>query len=355
MKLALMLPNWVGDACMATPTLRALRNQLQGVEEICWIGRPGPLMVLEGLPWADSTICYKPKGKGTGPMGRRALVGELRRRRFDAIVLFTNSLSTAAMAWLGNIPRRIGFARDGRSLLLTDRIPTIDGLKNAHRDPCIDTYLRLASHLGCDTSDRRMELATTETDRELAEQLWGKLQFSSLRPTLLLNTGAATAETKRWPIEHAAQAASTLSRKHGYQVLVHCGPAEREIANRIESVVADPNVRSMGINENLPLGLSKALIERSDVVVSTDSGPRHIAVALNKPVVSLFGPIAPAMTQTYNVPETVVTMGLDCQPCGKYECPLKHTRCMNALDAERVVRAVVAVHAETTRPNRWAS
>jgi heptosyltransferase-2 len=226
-------------------------------------------------------------------------------------------------------------------MLLTDRVPVVESGFNARRDPCIDSYLRLAKRLGCAVDDRRMELVATSADRQAADALWRDIGFSADCPTVLLNTGAATADTKRWPNEHAAQAALELSRTHGLQVLLHCGPAERELANAIEVQVSDPNVRSMGRARDLPLGLSKGVIEKSDVVISTDSGPRHIAVALNKPVVSLFGPISPALTQTYNVAESVVTMGLDCQPCGKYACPLKHTNCMKALDAQRVVRAAL--------------
>ena len=95
----------------------------------------------------------------------------------------------------------------------------------------------------------------------------------------------------------------------------------------------------MGRFDDLPLGLSKALIERSRLVVSTDSGPRHIAVAMNKPVVSLFGSIDPGLTRSYNIPETILTMGLACQPCGSYNCRFKHADCMSRLDAARVVRA----------------
>ncbi len=342
MKLAVLLPNWVGDACMATPTLRALRLGIPNLQEFCWIGRPGPLMVLDGLNWADSTIAYKARAGGKDPMGRRSLIRELRRRRFDAIVLLTNSLSTAAMAWLGGVSRRVGYNRDGRGLLLTDRIPVASTSLDARRDPCIDTYLRLAQALGCSTSDRRMQLATTALDRSMADELWASLKFHADRRTVLLNTGAAIAQTKRWPIQHAVTAARMLSREHGCQVLVHCGPAERDIANAIEQQADDPRIRSMGHTPALPLGLSKAAIERSDVVISTDSGPRHMAVAFDKPTVSLFGSIAPTLTQTYNQPEHIVTLGLSCQPCGSYTCPLKHTRCMNDLDPQRVVRAAIA-------------
>ncbi len=355
MKLAIMLPNWVGDACMATPTLRALYHGLQEFEEICWVGRPAPLMVLEGLPWADNRIMYKPRGRGSDLLSRRGLVRELRRQRFDAIILFTNSLSTGAIAWLSSIPRRIGFARDGRSWLLTDRIPIIDGDRNAKTDPCIDTYLRLADYLGCGTSDRRMELAATEQDRQLTDALWDKIGFEDRRMTVVLNTGAATADTKRWPIEHAVTVARELTQRYSAQVLVHCGPAEREIAETIQSRAGDPKVRSMGCMSTLPLGLSKGVIERSDLVISTDSGPRHMAVAFNKPVISLFGPIAPSLTQTYNRPETILSLGLECQPCGQYECPLKHARCMKDLDSQRVLSAVAKIIQDSPGMIRRAS
>ncbi|MEI8211437.1 MAG: lipopolysaccharide heptosyltransferase II [Planctomycetota bacterium] len=341
MKLAIMLPNWVGDACMATPALRSLHNEQPNLKEFCWIGRPAPLMVLQGLDWATSTICYKPRSKQPSMLNRRKLVAEMRKRRFDAILLFTNSLSTAFIARLAGIPRRIGFARDGRSWLLTDPVPTSNGLFNAYRDPCIVNYLRLANHLGCTSQDRSTHLVTTEDDRDLASKLWQELDFHPSRPTVLLNAGAATAETKRWPMHHAAAAARTLAQQHGFQVLIHCGPAEKEMANNIESHAQHPSVRSMGHWKDLPLGLSKGVIERSQLVISTDSGPRHIAIALNKPVVSIFGSIDPSMTRSFNLPESIVSMGLPCQPCGKYKCPLKHTRCMNDLDAPRVVRATL--------------
>jgi heptosyltransferase-2 len=343
MKLAIMLPNWVGDACMATPTLRALRAGLREFDEICWVGRPAPLMVLDGLHWADSRLMYKPRARGADLLSRRGVVRALRQRHFDAVVLFTNSLSSAAIAWLSGIPRRIGFARDGRSWLLTDRIPVIQGERNAYTDPCIDTYLRLASYLGCDVSDRRMELAVTEEDRKLTDELWRQVGFQHDRFTVVMNTGAAIADTKRWPIEHAAATARALSQQYGAQVLIHCGPAERSIADEVQARAGESRVRSMGCIPSLPLGLSKGAISRSDLVISTDSGPRHMAVAFGKPIVTLFGSVSAALTVTYNRPETILSLGLACQPCGKYQCPLKHARCMKDLDSQRVLNAALKI------------
>lgn len=344
-----MLPNWVGDACMATPALRALRTELPAETKIHWVGRPAPLAVLEGLSWSDGTLCYKPgskqpisksvSGQCQPPLNRRGLIRALRSQRFDAILYLTNSLSTAILGALAGIPRRIGYARDFRSLLLTDAIPVRDGTDDARRDPCIVNYLRLAQSIGCIAENKRTELGLLPSDQTLAQHCIDSIGLPTDRELVVLNTGAATALTKRWPIEQAAATARELACDLGLAVLIHCGPAERENANAIESLANHPCVKSMGHFDQLPLGLSKALIARARLVISTDSGPRHIAVAMNKPVVSLFGSIDPELTRSYNSTETIVTLGLACQPCGSYDCRFKHANCMSHIDSPRVVRA----------------
>ncbi len=354
MKLAVMLPNWVGDACMATPALRSLRQELGAGTEIYWIGRPGPLGVLEGLyadvgsvglvgsvdvAWADGVLRYKPRARDGKLLNRRGLVRAMRREKFDAILYLTNSLSTALMGVLAGIPKRIGYARDGRSLFLTDRLAVRGESYDARQDACIDNYLRLVRQLGCSGTDRRTELHVSAEDQRLASDCLAELGFSPERPLVVLNAGAATTATKRWPVEQASSAARQLAEELGCNVLVHCGPSEREVAQQIEVSARSEFVRSMGRVASLPLGLSRGVIARSRLVVSTDSGPRHIGVALNKPVVSLFGSIDPKHTLSANIPETLVTMGLACQPCGSYKCRYKHSECMSRLDAQRVVLA----------------
>ena len=354
MKLAVMIPNWVGDACMATPALRALRSELPPQSVITWVARPGPLAVLKGLPWADQFVCYKPRASagsklpsGQPILNRRGLVHQLRQERFDAILYLTNSLSTALLGALARIPRRIGYARDWRSWLLSDAISVRAGLKDARKDPCIDNYLRLVESMGCQALDKRTELALEPADEALAIECLESLGLSPHQELLVINTGAATAPTKRWPIEQAAKTASELANQLDLSVLIHCGPAERDNANAIEKLADHPRVKSMGSFKELPLGLSKALIARSRLVISTDSGPRHIAVAMNKPVVSLFGSIDPGLTRSYNFPETILTLGLACQPCGSYDCRFKHANCMNHLDSDRVVRAAKSAYRQS--------
>ncbi|MCY2984312.1 MAG: lipopolysaccharide heptosyltransferase II [Planctomycetota bacterium] len=341
MKVAILLPTWLGDTCMSTPTIRAIRQGMPEIDELCVAGRYAPVAVLEGGPWVDSTLVYKPNSKSSKTLSRRGLVAELKNRRFDMIVLLPNSLSAGIIGYLSGAKRRVGFAKDGRALLLTDPIPMRDQTVDHRKEPAIDYYLNIAKHLGCDASDRRMQLFVSEHERDIARDLYSKFQFDWDRETILFNTSSAAAASKLWPVGHASRAAKELATKHGVQVVVHCGPADRERANAIAFGADHPLVKSMGREEEIPVSLSKAIIEQASVVVSTDSGPRHMAVAMNKKVISLFGSTAPEITRTYNRPETILRVPMACQPCRKETCPLVHTNCMHALNYSMVVNAVL--------------
>ena len=144
--------------------------------------------------------------------------------------------------------------------------------------------------------------------------------------------------------------ARRLANEHACQVLLHCGPAERELANRVVDEVNHPAVASMGRALELPIGLTKAVLARAYAVVSTDSGPRHVAVALNRPVISLFGPTDPHGTRTYNMTETILAADLPCRPCYSKLCPLKHGQCMELLEVNSVIQAIQnLMHRPATR------
>jgi heptosyltransferase II len=341
MKVAILLPTWVGDTCMATPTIRALRKGLPEVEELCVVGRYAPVAVLEGSPWIDSTITFKPRSRDPKMPSRRGLINKLRGRGFDLIVLLPNSLSAGLIGYLSGAKRRVGYAKDGRTWLLTDAIARRDARGDHRKRPTIDYYLNLAKQLGCETNDRTMQLFVSESDRVRAQDLYSEFKFDWDVPTVLFNTASATAQSRLWPVGHASRAAKQLANRYGFQVIVHCGPQDRDRANAIAFGASHDKVKSMGEVADIPIGLSKGLMEQASVVVSTDSGPRHMAVALNKNVVTLFGPTSPEFTQTYNRPESILRLKMDCQPCGKGKCPLVHNNCMHGLTYSVVVQAVL--------------
>ena len=326
MKLALFLPNWIGDAVMATPALRALRDEYRDAE-IVGVMRPYVADVLTGLDLLDRTMLHEPRGTRRDRRGGR-FARQLRRERFDLAVLFPNSLRSGWLAWISGAKRRVGFARDLRTCLLSEPLkPKSKKTPN----PVIDEYLRLAGYLGCDSSSRRMELAVTQSDEQQLARFWNA-QDERLpsRGVVSLNPGGAFGAAKHWPTESFAKLAQRLTREQGKTVLVLCGPAERDEAREIVQRADDPHVISLA-EEAPSLGLTKAAVKHSQLLVTTDSGPRHFAPPFGVPVVSLFGPTHIAWSHTYYARENALQIPINCGPCQQRVCPLEHHRCMRDL------------------------
>jgi heptosyltransferase-2 len=173
-----------------------------------------------------------------------------------------------------------------------------------------------------------MRLFTTDNDERAASELWRRFQLDQADRVVVLNPGAAFGAAKHWPAEHFAELANRLA-DDGAAILVLCGPAERDIARRIAASATRPGIHTLA-DENLSLGLTKACIRRADLLVTTDSGPRHFAAAFDRPVVTLFGPTHIAWTETYHAKAIHLQRKVDCGPCQLRACPLDH-RCMTQL------------------------
>ena len=138
MKVAIFLPNWVGDVVMATPTLRAVRRKFPAAR-IVGIARPHIGELLAGSHFIDELHAFDPRS-GRKEYGRMRLIARLRRERFDLALLLTNSLHTACLAWLGGAKERVGYARDGRSWLLTTRVPPCRDGRGLSAMPMVESY-----------------------------------------------------------------------------------------------------------------------------------------------------------------------------------------------------------------------
>lgn len=333
MNIAIFLPNWIGDVVMATPTLRAVRNWAPAGSRLWGVMRPYVADVLAGTSWLDEQVFYDPRAKDK-QLGGRALIKHLRAANLDAAVLLTNSLRTAWLAWRSGASRRVGYVRGGRGLLLTDRLYPQREAGRYVPSPVLDYYLELAYHLGAPPESPQMELATLPRDEAAADALWQQFGFAEDRPVVALNVGAAFGAAKLWPAEYFALLARRLA-EHGYDVLTLCGPSEREIARRIETLAGHDRVRSLADAE-LSLGLTKACVRRSRLLVTTDSGPRHFAAALDVPVVTLFGPTHIAWSETHYPRAAHLQVEVPCGPCQQRVCPLGHHRCMRDLSVDQV-------------------
>src|SRR5262245_40269354 len=208
MNLAVFLPNWVGDAVMATPALRALRGHFP-TAKIIGVLKPYVAGVLEGAPWLDEHIFLS----ADGPRDQRwlAAASRLRRARVDLAVLFPNSFRSALVAQLGRCRRRVGYARYGRALLLTDRLrPVRDGRGRLVPGPVVDAYNRLVEHVGVPAPGHRLELFTTLSDEAAADAVWEQGRLSDYPEVICLNPGAAFGAAKHWPAEQFAELARDL-------------------------------------------------------------------------------------------------------------------------------------------------
>ena len=303
-KIGVFVPNWVGDVAMSTPTLRALRRHF-ATARIVGVVRPYVGDVLAGTPWLDDQIPYHPKSADRSQRFRGVL-GRLRDERLDAIVLLTNSFRSAALAWASGAQRRVGYVRYGRGMLLTDKLYQPRRAGKWLPIPAIDAYLQLAYALGCPWESSRLELATTAADEAAADAVWRRHELLGGRVAVLNSSGAYGA-AKLWPSSYFAELARRIAEEHEMSVLVACGPAEREVATEIVKRAAHRRVVSLA-DKALSIGLTKACIRRSRLLVTTDSGPRFFGVAFGVPVVSLFGPTDVAWTaqplRGRNVPAT---------------------------------------------------
>jgi len=345
MNVAVFLPNWVGDVVMATPAVRALRSHYAGARMIA-VCRPYVTGVLEGAPWFDAIVPLDRRGPWSRRWGGAAW--QLRREEIDLAVLLTNSFHTGLVAWLGGCKRRVGFRRYGRGPLLTDCLePIRDEQGRLKPSPAIDDYNRLAQRAGCPWPGHRLELFTTPADEEAADRVWNKFGFTRTPGVTCLNPGAAFGAAKHWPAESFARLAQDLVAWRGERVLVLCGPGERELAAEIARRAGRPEVVALA-EEPLSLGLSKALIRRCALLVTTDSGPRHFGVAFERPVVTLFGPTHIAWTETYSPREVHLQKQVPCGPCQLRVCPLDHA-CMRQLSPDEVLRAALELLARAER------
>jgi heptosyltransferase-2 len=158
---------------------------------------------------------------------------------------------------------------------------------------------------------------------------------------MMLNTGGAYGSAKHWPIKHGAALARKVATELGLHVVINCGPAERAAAEEMVQLANHRQVKSLA---HLPpqlrgIGPSKALIRRMRLMVSTDSGPRHMAAAFGVPTISLFGSMNPTLSD-YQADDLVLRLNLPCAPCGERVCPLKHHQCMQDLSVDNVYSAV---------------
>jgi heptosyltransferase-2 len=321
----------MGDAILCTPALRAIRERFRS-SRISFLANPVVRQILSPGTFNDQWIEQKEKN----PV---AISIRLKRHRFSHAILLKNSFASALAVFLSQVPIRIGYAREKRGFLLTDRLraPKLPGGKFKPQS-MIDYYLAIASWLGADTTDRRLELSA---EPQAKERLLSKLpQLANPEgPMVVIVPGGAFGPSKCWPAKRYAQAADRLITSRNATVVISVAPAEAEkqIARRICNTSRH---KLVNIGDN-PLTLTelKALFSIADLAIANDTGPRHIAIALKRKVVSLFGPNDPAWTDSGSEKEIQIFGNVPCAPCSKPNCKEKQHLCMESITVDMVCNA----------------
>lgn len=325
----LISPNWIGDAVMAQPLLQRLKqNHPQRPIDVLAPAWVAP--VWRAMCEVD-TVLESPFKHGQLQLGeRRAFARLLKQRGYADAYVLPNTLKFALIPWLAKIPLRVGYRGEMRY-----------GLLNVmHRDdrraprPMVSFYAALAAppavSVPAPSALPRPTLFVTEAQ---IVQTMARLGLQMDRPLLVFAPGAEFGSAKRWPTAHFAQLAKTIRHTYPDAQIVLLGSGKDKPACE-EIIAIAPEVHDLAGVTSLSEAI--ALIARADAMVSNDSGLLHIASALNRPIVAIYGPTDPDHAPPFSDVAQSLSLRLDCAPCRQRDCPLGHHNCMQNLTVDMV-------------------
>lgn len=336
MKILIRATNWVGDAIMALPALRAVRARFPEAE-IAIVARPYVADIYRHQDVADRLIAYDVAGLHAGISGREHLAGELREHKYDVALLLQNAFDAAWLAWRAGIPERIGYARDGRSLLLTKAIAVPrPGEIPAHEKFYYLELLRRAGWLDGLTEETFIRLSVTEEKMQHAERIIAEAGARPKSLRVAIGAGASYGSAKCWPPARFAALASLLQVQSDADILLFGTAAESAVSN---AIIAEMPRAPIDLTGKTAVGDLPALFSQCQLFVGNDSGAMHIAAAVGLPVVAVFGPTDPFGTAPVTPRCTIVQEKPYCSPCFLRRCPTDH-RCMTRITPDAVAAAV---------------
>jgi len=332
-RLLIRSTNWIGDAVMTTPAVRAIREAFPGAR-IAMLAKPWVVPVFEESLHVDDLLIFDAEGRHHGLAGVFRLARDLKSLDFDAAILLQNAFEAALITWLAGIPRRIGFDTDARRLLLTDPVRCTPAIKTMHQT---GYYLRILRGIGVAAEDQRLHLTIGTRNRLGVEKILNDVNVSGREHLVGINPSATFGPAKQWFPDRFAELGDRLSEAMNATVLIFGGPGDRALGRHIARMMKN---RAVDLSGRTTLGEAMALIDRCRVFVTNDSGLMHVAAALDTPLVAVFGSTNSATTSPYSRRSRIVRVSIDCSPCMKPVCPLGHMNCMSGVSVDRVYQAV---------------
>ena len=333
--------NWVGDAMLTTPAVRAVRKNFPEAQ-ISILAKPWVSPIFYNNPYVDHVMRYDSEGKHAGWLGKARLIKELRRGRFDLSVLFQNAFEAALLTYLAGIPNRLGYDTDARGALLTHSIGLEPKLKQIHE---IDYYLAILQGAFLEPDGRGLTLILTDQERSRAEDILSNCDITGEEILVGVNPGSTYGLAKRWPPERYAALCDKIQNTWAARIVIFGGSGEEATGRQISALMKHRCVNLCG---KTTLREAVALIEKCQLFVTNDSGLMHVASALDVPLVAIFGSTNPTTTGPIGLRNRIIRVPVPCSPCLKTECPEDH-RCMKEITVDTVYAAADALIAETSK------
>jgi heptosyltransferase II len=335
MKILVRATNWVGDAIMALPALRAVRERFADAQ-IAVVARPYVADIYRDQQICDRLVAYDPNGQHAGFTGRERLARELRAQKFDVGLLLQNAFDAAWLAWRAGIPQRIGYARDGRSVLLTKAVPVPKAGEIPEHEQFY--YLELLRRVGWvdalnGESSISLKLSSESKVRACERLLAAGSGSNALR--VAIGAGASYGSAKCWLPERFAAVADRLIEEFGADVILFGTVAEKAVSSAIAAAMRG---RPIDVTGTTAIADLPALLSQCQLFLGNDSGAMHVAAAVGLPVVAVFGPTDPFGTAPVTPRCTIVHEKPYCSPCFLRKCPTDH-RCMTKITADAVEAA----------------
>jgi len=322
--------NWIGDVLFSTPLIRAVRKAYPSSFIACAIP-PRCRQVLELNPNIDEIILYDEKGTHRSFIAKLRFILALKTRRFDTAILLHRSFTRALMAYLAGIPRRIGYYTGKRATLLTNGIGPPS--EEMHK---VDYFLNIASELSIKDCGKQYEFFISESERAYIKDLLRSSTIGDGDFLTVVNPGGNWL-AKRWPKENFAELSDRLIEEFGAKVVISGAAKDRTLAEEIASAMKKKG--AFVFCGKTDLKQLAALFERADLLVSNDTGPTHIAAAMETPLVALFGPTSPRLTGPRGRGKiSVLWKAEECMvPC--YDLSCAYNRCMRLITVDEVMEA----------------
>ena len=326
-KTIVHLPNWLGDMVMAAPFLQSLKGMTDG--ELWGLGKSSAMQLLNGLHIFDRYVPMESKD----PIPFLDLARDLKGVRFHRGFLLPHSFRSALLFFLAGVEERIGYARNHRGFMHTRAVSEVSGI-----EPTVEHYLRIIDTLGGRRLSESPALTVTVEEEGRFFQDFPHLS----QPFAALIPGAQYGPSKRWPESHFARLADLLAERHGIPVLILPGKGEEALAKTIGAQTKEGypvEVLSMGVQD------LKVCLSRASVVVTNDTGPRHISAALRVPTVVLMGPMDDRYTGYPSPFVHILSKDVPCRPCNRKVCSGNH-ECLAAITPEEVAEVVTTILTE---------